>query len=238
MDKRDRRWIDEMVVELRLQDIKGGVIGDAVTSVETHLAESGESAQETFGDPREYARSLTFTEAQRERMAPADWAMAIGPSLVGLAGLTLSTAAVRAYRLGTDVAVSVGELATLVLLVGVVMLVARRLRPILERPFVGVLAITVAVAVMAATAVLLREPAVHLPRALAAAVAVALLVGGAIVAQRVSPRLTDPVIDPRDGRDRYGSPRGEAAGRALAGASGWLILLVAVLLGLLTWFTA
>lgn len=49
----DKQWLDEMIIELRLRNVRGPAIGDAVAAVETHCAESGESATEAFGHPRE-----------------------------------------------------------------------------------------------------------------------------------------------------------------------------------------
>lgn len=54
----DKAWIDLFVVELRLRHVPGEAIGDAVASVRELLVDSGQSAEEAFGSPREYAASL------------------------------------------------------------------------------------------------------------------------------------------------------------------------------------
>lgn len=52
----DRRWRDDFVVGLQLRDVEPEVIADQLKLVQTHCAESGEAAQEAFGDPTAYAQ--------------------------------------------------------------------------------------------------------------------------------------------------------------------------------------
>jgi len=59
----DEAWADSLLLELRLLGVAGDRIGEAVSEVESHCAESGQSAQEGFGDPVEYAHSLQLPEA-------------------------------------------------------------------------------------------------------------------------------------------------------------------------------
>jgi hypothetical protein len=54
----DEKWAGNFILELRMLDIAGARIGAALTEVESHCNESGQSAQRVFGDPVEYARSL------------------------------------------------------------------------------------------------------------------------------------------------------------------------------------
>lgn len=237
-DTQDRRWIDEMVVALRLREVDGRAIGDAVASVEAHLDESGERAQDAFGDPRDYARSLTFGEEQHEHMDLRDWGRAMGPSLLSLVGLNLATPTARAWRLGTSVPISWGALLALALLVVMVVLAARSLRALVQRPLSGALVIGGLVAALTALMLLADGTALTLPRTAAALLSVVLLVTGALWAQRAWGRLGEPVIDPRDGRDIYGADRAGAAGTWMARHAGWLILLVAAALSALDWCTA
>lgn len=54
----DKTWIELFTIELRLRNVPGAAIGDAVASVQELLADSGQSAEEAFGPAREYAASL------------------------------------------------------------------------------------------------------------------------------------------------------------------------------------
>lgn len=85
----DKQWLDEMIIELRLREVKGPAIGDAVAAIETHCAESGESATEVFGDPRSYARALDFPASHVNQKDPAGWVRVLAPTAVGLVGLYL-----------------------------------------------------------------------------------------------------------------------------------------------------
>lgn len=56
-DPRDA-WTGRFTDELRLRHIEEKHIEAALESIHEHLADSGETPLETFGDPREYAASL------------------------------------------------------------------------------------------------------------------------------------------------------------------------------------
>ncbi|NYI41003.1 hypothetical protein [Demequina lutea] len=53
-------YTKELIYELRLRDIPGDVIGDAVAQVESHIADTGEDPADAFGSPPDYA--ATFGE--------------------------------------------------------------------------------------------------------------------------------------------------------------------------------
>jgi hypothetical protein len=54
----DEVWAESFCLELRLLGVEGARIGAALSEVESHCNESGQSAQLAFGTPVEYARSL------------------------------------------------------------------------------------------------------------------------------------------------------------------------------------
>ena len=54
----EETWSEAFIIELRLIGVHGSRIGDALTEVDSHCAESGSTAADAFGDPVEYARSL------------------------------------------------------------------------------------------------------------------------------------------------------------------------------------
>lgn len=53
-----RAWRDELVLTLRERDVSGADIGDALAHVESFCADAGQDADEAFGPAREYAASL------------------------------------------------------------------------------------------------------------------------------------------------------------------------------------
>lgn len=54
----DETWAESFCLELRLLGVEGTHIGEALSEVESHCTESGQSALLAFGPPVEYARSL------------------------------------------------------------------------------------------------------------------------------------------------------------------------------------
>lgn len=60
----DKRYLSDLTVALRLRRIPGVRIGEIIAEIETHLTESGQSAREAFGAPKEYARQFQPTAAE------------------------------------------------------------------------------------------------------------------------------------------------------------------------------
>ncbi len=61
------QWRDTLIVELRLKNVPGPEIGDILTEVAAHIEDSGESPEEAFGDPVQYARGRSATVATPSR---------------------------------------------------------------------------------------------------------------------------------------------------------------------------
>lgn len=57
----DPKWAATFTMELNIRQAAGEEIGAALAEVDSHCAESGESAQEAFGDPIEYASQLDLS---------------------------------------------------------------------------------------------------------------------------------------------------------------------------------
>lgn len=55
-----KKWVDAFVIELRLQDASGVAIGDELATVYSHCQDTGETPEQAFGAPKEYARSLGY----------------------------------------------------------------------------------------------------------------------------------------------------------------------------------
>ena len=65
----DQRWAETFIVELRLVDVTGARIGEALSEVESHCGESGQGADQAFGDPVAYARTLPVITADTPALA-------------------------------------------------------------------------------------------------------------------------------------------------------------------------
>ena len=128
-------WVRSFVTEQNLRGVPPQRIGDQLVTVESHVRESGESAEEAFGDPAEYARALP---------AGGEWKLGRRTVLelaLGLAGMLLVLAAFNAWLAGERIPVTTGSLVMLgILAVSVAILLARPgvvLRLIVERPVLG-----------------------------------------------------------------------------------------------------
>ncbi|MBW4032143.1 MAG: hypothetical protein HIU88_05710 [Acidobacteria bacterium] len=88
----DDKWIDALIIELRLRHVPGPHIGDTIASVRELLADSGQSAENAFGSAREYATSLEFSTASTRGQALSGiWRPILG-LIAFLAFLPASTA--------------------------------------------------------------------------------------------------------------------------------------------------
>lgn len=220
----DDKWLAEMTLELRLRDVPGPVIGDALAAVETHCADAGQSAVEAFGDPRQYARSLTLP-THRPAATFASRVGLVGPIAAGMTGAFLLPPLVRAlHGGGVTAAVSWGEVLCLGLAGVLVWLALQLLRPLLENWLAGVVFFGGGVVALALLPRLVPATAFALPPWLVALTCLVLL-GVSVVGQRkAAQRWGDPIIDPRIPSQRPTVP---------GWASQWLFVLVALALGLL-----
>ncbi|RAM38289.1 hypothetical protein [Arthrobacter globiformis] len=91
----DKKWFDDLILELRLRQVHGSAIGDTVASAQELLADTGQPAEEAFGPARAYAAALELpTAPQHEWVRRALW-----PALLGLlAFLVFNQAVVSAVR--------------------------------------------------------------------------------------------------------------------------------------------
>jgi hypothetical protein len=188
-------WLDALVLELRLLDVSGADIGDAVASVQEHLADSNETATDAFGPARDYARSLNLPAVPGVRV---DITRAIVSGLVSLMGFFAVVFAAPAALVGDNVDIR-GSHVSLTVMALVLVLFAPRLLQVIARARVwklvaGVLALLAVQAVVELTlrhVVLFELPG--LPIALVGAV---VLVGAALWATFRQSGDPDPVRAP------------------------------------------
>ncbi|MHA7134024.1 hypothetical protein [Oerskovia turbata] len=248
----EEKWADAFVVELRLLDVPGDTLGAALAEVESHCAESGESAAEAFGDPVAYAHSLDLPARPAGRW---DMVTVLGPVATQILGILLLGAAggrlVTAWRSGGPVA-SVGLTTGMLLGLGALALalalfarhstaVLRLLTRAFVVPWLVLTSVTTAVGIGVA---LLDQVVLVVPTAPVAAVGVLLLVAGALwgLVRDRGGALDDPIVSPlpTDGAGAVGDASGGASRRPRVV---WLLVtwgfpLVAVLALGATWLAS
>jgi hypothetical protein len=199
----DRAWRDAFVLALRLADVPGDRIGDALATVDTHCAESGETAAEAFGDPTAYARSLTDGQG-----GPALRPRTVVGIVAGLLGLLVLPRAVGAWLAGTAVQVTGGDLAAVLIvlaLAGVVMIRPDAVLPwLLRRSWVPWVAGPALLTVLLVPQLLWQESLWYPSWPVPALLGVLALVLSVLLPW---PDLTDadPIRDPRAGDDQPGA---------------------------------
>ena len=73
---RHTKWRDTLIYHLRMDDVPGDRIGDILLEVDSHLAESGETPQEAFGNPKAYASSRVTPADQKPDSDANTWIIA------------------------------------------------------------------------------------------------------------------------------------------------------------------
>ncbi len=221
-------WRDDFVIALRLRDVPGRRIGDALALVDAHCTDSGEEPQEAFGDPVAYATQVA------DQVRPVDLVSGMSPLRAGLPGLAVLLAVpallsgVAGLAHSSVAEVSVGSLvgavtgaAAISLLIRFALLLGPRRR---GTRFVAIFCFMGA---MIFPSMIWTATAVDLSAWLSVGIAVVLLAATFVSLRRTGP---DLVVDPLTGRDSIPTPRWLAPGTqwllplTLAGA----ILIVAL----------
>lgn len=130
--KAHEQWCVDFVLELRLRDIPGPVIGERLAEVEGHCAETGETPAEAFGAPTHYAARMVQDSAP-ERTSGV-WAVTAAASAQVLAML-VGTSAVSAWARGQTLSYNVGQVLCLAGTLLVLLALPLLLPPMVRRPW-------------------------------------------------------------------------------------------------------
>lgn len=193
----EKQWRDDFIVELRLLSVPGDRIGDALMTVESHVAESGEPAREAFGEGRAYAREIADATGTAGRGGPIGPATVIG-IVLGLVGMLVTARAGSSWFDGEPVGVVAGELVGLgvLLLLTSTLFFTRTLRVIIDHHVLAMFIPALLTGVFVGLLLLLSEPLLTVPALpLALAGALALLAGTAVL-WFDSPEPTDQITVP------------------------------------------
>lgn len=137
----DEEWARSFVVEQRLLGVEGTHIGAALSEVESHCSESGQSAQLAFGTPVEYARSLQLPVNQEN--SPRAVMRLLVPMMVQVLGMTLLNWSFEAALRGPGLEITAGRLVipavSLLAMVAVVRFAEPVLRTVMYHPIIAVM---------------------------------------------------------------------------------------------------
>lgn len=130
--KAHEKWCGDFVLELRLRDVPGPVIGERLAEVEGHCAETGETPREAFGTATDYAARMDHDSAP-ERVSGV-WAVTAAASAQVLAML-VGTSAVSAWARGQALTYNLGQVLGLGLTLLVLLSLPLLLRPMVRHPW-------------------------------------------------------------------------------------------------------
>ncbi len=125
-------WCGHFVLELRLRDVPGPVIGERLAEVEGHCAETGETPSEAFGDPTDYAARIDQDSAP-ERVSGV-WTVAVVAALQVVAML-VGTSAVPAWARSESLTYNLGQVVCLGLTLLLLLSLPLLLRPMMRHPW-------------------------------------------------------------------------------------------------------
>ena len=217
-------WLEKFTIELRLLDVSGGDIGDAVASAREFLTDAGTRAEESFGDAQRYAAELDLPALPRSKNSHVEVLVTSGIGVIGL--VVLGQAVFPLAGGNDDLGVKVWMLVSLVAMVILLALVPR-IVPVLmrarsrSRVWMILLGIVlggigpVVLSVWQGQGVLFTVPA--LPIAIGAGI---LLLAPAIWNQVHHTLRDDPIIEPGTDSDQ----RPSLGTRLFLGATNWILV--------------
>ncbi|WP_309135156.1 hypothetical protein [Cellulomonas sp.] len=203
----DAAWREDLVLELRLHDVPGDAIGAALAEVEAYCLDSGQSAQEAFGDARAYGVALAEAAGRRDdEPVPV---RTVVPAAVETLGMVATTTGAVAWLRGETADVHLSAVVVVVLLGAVMVAITRWPTPVLrylfDAPVWRVVLVSLLVPGLAVgVALLARDASVALPAPPLTGLGLALLVTGTVLTVTLRESLSgDPVRSP-DGADASG----------------------------------
>ena len=223
------KWMVSLTIELRLLDVDGTRIGDAVASAREFLGDSGTPAEEFFGTPRHYAAQLNLPAVPVAAKAVHGAVLRSG---LGVFGLFAIIEAVLPLVRHDAVTLGIGELVIYAAILLAIMLLPQLVPFIVRMRRRGTIVSIVIAAVLggsvpflfsmwSAQSVVLRASA--LPVFIGGAV---LLIGPALWTQIRNSLADDPIVEPRLTRP----PHDSLGTRIFLFATNWLLVLCALII--------
>lgn len=193
----EKKWIEDFILELRLREVRGDAIGDAVASVKELLADTGQAPEQVFGTPRAYANQLDLPLVENAGFDPRS---TIGFG-IGVLALLIYSPAIWAYFEGKPLGYSLPQLLLLLVPVLVVATIPLYVEKLIHKVWIIFpllfLSSGAAVASTFLAPVTVEEAWLQVEALPVAAIAAVILVATAVWDVRKSTRIPDdPIINP------------------------------------------
>jgi hypothetical protein len=127
----DAAWAETFILELRLLEVDGPHIGAALSEVESHCCESGESALEAFGGATEYARNLGLPVLDDD--SPGALLHSLRPVMVQVVGMFLLNWGFEVWLPGRPLGITAGHLVNIATYFLGIVVVLRFFDPVVRR---------------------------------------------------------------------------------------------------------
>jgi hypothetical protein len=195
------QWAEDFVIELRLLGIEGARIGDALSEVESHCAESAESAQQAFGSSAEYARSLGLQTPSH--LSARALLRSTLPTVAQVLGMLVLIWGFTAWREGGRLEVTTAHLVTVTLFLLTVAALVRFsdsvLGHLVHHPLLGSLLVMANMAGVALSFAFLGDVIWRVGAGWCVAAGATALIGGLaweVTRRLAAPSLDDPITAP------------------------------------------
>ena len=195
-----KKWRDAFIMELRLRGATGAQIGDELALVESHCLDAGTQAQEAFGDPVDYARSVVVSATGGSRQVAASYGRAlVARTIAQTVGLMTVLNVVPAVRKGGEVSFTLVDVVLVLILATFVVVLVAKSEAVMRYVVTGsILVVGLSAAVLVGLLVLVGFiPAlfsVAVPTGPAAAAGIALLVVPSLFGW--PPAVDDAIVEP------------------------------------------
>lgn len=231
-------WAETLLLELRLRGVDGARIGEVLAEVDSHCAESGQTAHEAFGPADAYAVSLALPGAAGSDIRAA--LASVGGGLAQSVGMLGLLWAYDAWLGGDRLDVTVGQLALVAGLAATLAAVASHTDAVLRATFrhpVRVWLLTmVHVGLTVALLLLLDGVAFRLEASWTLVAGLALLLAGTVLQVRgQGPDVDDPVVAPFGRASREDRREGRSS-RLITRAPAFVLPVLTVVLLAVTWW--
>ncbi|MDO5696675.1 MAG: hypothetical protein Q4G51_01750 [Dermatophilus congolensis] len=229
-------WADDVILELRLRDVSGARISEILTEAEAHVAETGESPQEAFGDPKAYAASFDFAGQSRAPGVGVGWHLAA--AAVMLFGSILVNRHLRDFVTGAMSQITVGDVLSAVLVLGLLLTVFRWLRAAMEWPrLMSGLASVAWLAGFVALRVWGGPVLVSVPAVTLIVIGTVAMLAGAVAMTYFTLRDPQDLLTPPTVRDGAAPPLRDPRADRMSLFAIWVLPVFTLVMALFTWFT-
>jgi hypothetical protein len=201
-------WHDTFITELRLREIPGDRIGEALAEIDTHCADSGQTPAEAFGDPIVYAASVIAASAPVRKGAWERVGRPMAQVFATLAGVFCFINGIDAATHGGQGVLTAGQLLAVALgTVTFPAVIAAVFHPaVFRRRWLWAGVVIAAPTAIGIPVVLWRTPVVHISGWMLLTVGLFLLAAAwwPVASDRI---VADRIVDPRTGTEPFVMPR-------------------------------